>query len=122
MKNGYCVKCWETQQDVVYKIPCPIHDKKEIEDWQEMKEDLRDEFEDLFPKDQEAIDGIRPSKSHRSEALVLWAYWEIILKAAISQTRLQILKEVKEGKICLNCGAKKENNLSDWCGKCLEEG
>jgi hypothetical protein len=31
---------------------------------------LREVFEQTFPKDQEAIDGIRPSKSNRSGALV----------------------------------------------------
>lgn len=34
---------------------------------------LRDQFEEIFEKDQEAIDGIRPSKSNRSGALLLWA-------------------------------------------------
>ena len=54
-----------------------------MEKWEQMREDLRNEFEDLFPKDQEALDGIRPSKSNRSSALVLWAKWELILKTAL---------------------------------------
>jgi hypothetical protein len=33
---------------------------------------LREKFEEIFEKDQEAIDGIRPSKSNRSGALLLW--------------------------------------------------
>jgi hypothetical protein len=50
------------------------------EEVKKMIEELREGFEVLFPKDQEAIDGIRPSKSNRSAALLLWAQWEIILK------------------------------------------
>lgn len=38
-----------------------------------MLEEVRNEFEVLFPKDQEAVEGIRPSKSNRSSALMLWA-------------------------------------------------
>ena len=30
-------------------------------------------------------------------------------------------QEWLNGLRCHNCGAKKENNLSDVCGKCLEE-
>lgn len=34
---------------------------------------LRERFDEIFEKDQEAIDGIRPSKSNRSGALLLWS-------------------------------------------------
>ena len=47
--------------------------------WEIMREELRSEFETLFPKDEEAIEGIRQSKSNRSAAIVLWAKWELIL-------------------------------------------
>lgn len=49
----------------------------------ELKKDLeilRDKFEDLFPKDQEAIDGIRPSKSNRSAGLMLYAEFMLIIR------------------------------------------
>ena len=58
--------------------------------WQTMKDELRDEFEDLFPKDKEAIYGIRPSKSNRTSALVLWAKFELIIKQAIEDTKNKI--------------------------------
>jgi hypothetical protein len=46
-----------------------------IEFIKELREDLldghlRETFEEVFPKDQEAIDGIRPSKSNRGGALL----------------------------------------------------
>ena len=31
------------------------------------------------------------------------------------------LKKLKYGALCQVCGAEKEGNLSDMCGKCLEE-
>lgn len=46
---------------------------------------LREEFEELFPKDQEAIDGIRRSKSNRSAAIVLWAKFDLILTKACKE-------------------------------------
>ena len=66
------------------------NDGREFEhsDWRKMKEDLREEFETLFEKDQEAIDGIRPSKSNRSAALVLWGRWEMILQAALDEKKI----------------------------------
>ena len=33
----------------------------------------------------------------------------------------KLMKEVREGRICLCCGGKKESDLSDWCHKCLAE-
>lgn len=42
---------------------------------------LRDKFEELFPKDQEAIDGERPSKSGRSKALLYYAFIYSYLKS-----------------------------------------
>jgi len=60
--------------------------------WKELREELREEFEELFPKDECAKLGLHPSRSHRSEALVLWSQWEIILKVALSQQREQTLK------------------------------
>jgi len=61
-------------------------------DWKNMKENLRLEFEELFPKDECAKLGLHPSRSHRSEALVLWSQWELILKVALSQQQEQTLK------------------------------
>lgn len=60
--------------------------------WEKDIELLREEFEELFPKDQEAIDGIRPSKSNRSAGLVLWAKWHSILKKALQKEREEIVK------------------------------
>lgn len=56
-----------------------------MKDYQKRIEILREEFDDLFPKDQEAIDGIRPSKSNRSAALVLWAEWNRIANIAFNE-------------------------------------
>jgi hypothetical protein len=52
--------------------------------WEKEKEKLRDKFEELFPKDKEATLGIRPSKSNRSAALVLWAEWELLTRNLLS--------------------------------------
>lgn len=35
--------------------------------------------------------------------------------------RAETLKEVRGGRICLNCGKPKEGTLTDLCDKCLEE-
>mgnify|MGYP001602510264 CR=1 FL=1 len=35
-------------------------------------------------------------------------------------TKEYFIKQIKEGKICLSCGANKENDLLDICIKCLE--
>jgi len=43
-----------------------------------------------------------------------------ILKAR-QEEREKIIKEIKEGKICLNCGGKKKGKLTLWCDKCLKE-
>lgn len=42
-----------------------------------------------------------------------WGYWEFFVK--------EMLNEIKQGKMCMNCGGEKESNLTDLCGKCLEE-
>jgi hypothetical protein len=39
----------------------------------------------------------------------------------IDKLKREWIKDLKQGKICIGCGRKKESNLSDWCGKCLEE-
>jgi hypothetical protein len=46
-----------------------IHILDQIEN-ELMNGSLRDDFDEIFKKDQEAVDGIRPSKSNRSGALV----------------------------------------------------
>ncbi len=56
-------------------------------DWTKDLEELREEFEELFPKDKEASKGIRPSKSNRSAALVLWSRFEMILRKAASKEK-----------------------------------
>ena len=33
----------------------------------------------------------------------------------------KLLKDIKNGKLCLNCGNKKFGNLIDMCDKCLED-
>ena len=74
-------------------INCANYQEEELNSWEEMKEKLRDEFEDLFPKDIEATMGIRSSVSHRSEALVLWAKWEMILRVCEREWRSKWVKE-----------------------------
>ena len=32
----------------------------------------------------------------------------------------EIIREYSTGERCLHCGGKKENPLSEWCSKCLE--
>lgn len=44
-------------------------------------ERLLNKFEELFPKDQEAVDGVRKSKSNRSAALVLLAEFDRFLSS-----------------------------------------
>jgi len=63
--------------------------------YKELIEEEREKFEELFPKDIEASLGIRPSKSNRSAALVLWADFHYIIKYAVTQTEANtILKAV----------------------------
>ena len=50
-----------------------MHDTEAQKIAEKVGKDTLDLFETLFPKDQEAIDGKRPSKSNRSAALVLRA-------------------------------------------------
>lgn len=38
-----------------------------------------------------------------------------------AQQKQKWVKDLKQGKICLNCGGKKASNLTDLCEKCLEE-
>ncbi len=38
----------------------------------------------------------------------------------LRKEREELLKGIKRGTICLNCGDKKEGRLTDWCDKCLE--
>ena len=65
--------------------------------YQQDIEVLRDWFDsdEGFPKDQEAIDGIRPSLSHRSEALVLWSMWHMIAKKAYEEGVDFAMKSIK---------------------------
>ena len=80
--------------------PCTCLDTPLVkEEWEKMIEELRDEFEDLFPKDIEAIQGIRPSKSNRSSGLVLWGKWHLILKFALTKAR-----EEERKNLTLNIG------------------
>ena len=43
--------------------------------------------------------------------------------ALVEAEKQKWVEKLKQGKICHNCGAKKESNLNltDLCGKCLEE-
>ena len=63
-------------------------------DWEKMREELREEFEELFPKDIEATMGIRPSKSNRTSALVLWAKWQLIVYKAVDEARQEGREEL----------------------------
>ena len=44
-----------------------------------------------------------------------------IITKKLKAQRKELLGKVKEGRICLSCGGKKETNLTSWCSKCLEE-
>lgn len=59
----------------------------------------------------------------RGEALVLLAYAEMFLleqEKEFFQERTKWIKQLKEGRICTNCGREKDNDLCDWCVKCVE--
>lgn len=38
----------------------------------------------------------------------------------IDEIKSAVLRDIKEGEICLNCGNKKEGKLIDRCVDCLE--
>ena len=47
-------------------------------------------------------------------------YWEKKISTLLKRQRREIIEQIKNGEICLNCGRPKKNNLSDWCSDCLE--
>ena len=47
-------------------------------------------------------------------------YIKQFISTLLKETRQDIIEQMKNGEICLNCGRPKKNNLSDWCDKCLE--
>lgn len=106
----------ETGQHTMCGFDCTMHDQKTCDHIFEQKtpyvdeckfchlcrvrassekmiEELREEFEDLFPKDQEAIDGIRPSASNRSAALVLWAKFMCIIEQVKKENEASALSK-----------------------------
>lgn len=71
-------------------------EEQQTKTYEELLEEEREKFEELFPKDIEAKLGIRPSKSNRSAALVLYADFNFIIKQAVKQTEAKtILKAVE---------------------------
>lgn len=42
------------------------------------------------------------------------------IRSLLQKVRAEIKQEFVEGKRCLTCGKKKENNLTDMCENCLE--
>jgi len=44
---------------------------------------------------------------------------ESIKRQARAEAVKEIIEDYKNGLRCLNCGAKKGESLSDWCGKCM---
>ncbi len=111
---------------------CPCHSMKpnqKIKDWEKIFFDrLVEKLEEIFPKTNQKNVSI-PSEGNRSGALALNAFANVIFrdiqKKVVFQTRKETKNELKEamksGKLCTNCFDRKESNLSDWCGKCLEE-
>lgn len=70
-------------------------EEQKTKTYKKLIEEEREKFEELFPKDIEASMGIRPSKSNRSAALVLWADFHFIVRQAVKQTEAKtILKAV----------------------------
>ena len=53
--------------------------------WERHKRELRIWFEELFPKDNPTKLGLRPSRSNRSSALIIWVEWEKILEEVIKE-------------------------------------
>ena len=47
-------------------------------------------------------------------------YIKQFISTLLKETRREIIEQIKNGEICLNCGRPKKNNLSDWCVSCLE--
>jgi len=48
-------------------------------------------------------------------------YYADRILALLEAENRKWVEKLKRGEICHNCGAKKEQNLSDWCDRCLEE-
>jgi hypothetical protein len=65
---------------------------KEKPDWRKMEEDLREEFEELFPKGENTE--IESSPSNRSAGLVLYAKHKIILQFALEQERKEMENDI----------------------------
>jgi len=123
-KKSGCPDCGKTphKKDCIFANP-----QKDI------KEDWEKEFDKIAPADLE-IDGwgvnlrpvILPIKSFIRQLLsqeeAMWME-EIHIQKALAEKRArkETIQEMIEGKICMNCGGKKESNLTDMCGKCLEE-
>jgi F420-0:gamma-glutamyl ligase len=42
------------------------------------------------------------------------------IEELLAKQKEELIKQLKEGKICTNCGIEKENNHTDWCEECLE--
>jgi len=51
----------------------------------------------------------------------IWEEQTDQILALLEAEKQKWAENLRKGKICHNCGAKKDQNLSDWCGKCLEE-
>ena len=52
-----------------------------------MNGNLRERFEELFPKDEEASEGGDKSKSNRSAAIVLWGFLVAYLRAKAEEEK-----------------------------------
>ena len=50
-----------------------------------------------------------------------WKDCEIEFGEKLRELKQKWVKKLKQGKICTNCGAEKENDLCDWCSKCVAE-
>jgi hypothetical protein len=49
------------------------------------------------------------------------AVFQVGFEKGKAVARQEIIDGIKKGKICLNCGGKKEGKLTDWCSECLEK-
>ncbi len=98
--------------------------EKIIEDWE--KEFGGDELAKLYKEfekkiDQEGMSSMEICNS--DENCNIYVSKKLIekIRQLLSQEKQKWIKDLKTGKICLNCGGKKEGKLTDLCDKCLEE-
>ena len=97
-----------------------ILEEEEIENW-EKEFDKKFLFDQTWSNNNLRGSRIYISKSIKQDITGIKSFIADLLNRARQEEREKIIKEIKEGKICLNCGGKKKGKLTLWCDKCLKE-